>query len=158
MSLLLAVWALGMGGLRAFAQDVAPAAGPAGLAPNADAVAWGGAGLSTIIAVLVTLDRFGFLKRPSEKIDAQAPPAASTPGLTHADLMVELKQVTTRLDSVTGRLENVEDTLKRIDERSREQPVATARLEGKIGSWEGRLERIEDLLLGKGPPKMRNTG
>lgn len=155
MNMLPMLWALGMGGLWAFAQDAAPTAGPAALVPNAGAVAWGGAGLSTIIAVLVTLDRFGFLKRPSEKIDPAAPTAS---GLTHADLMVEIKQVAARLDSTMGRLESVEDTLERIDERSREQPVAIARLEGKIGSWENRLDRIEDLLLGKGPPKMRNTG
>lgn len=158
MNMLPALWALGIGGLWAFAQDAAPAAGPAGLVPNADAVAWGGAGLSTVIAVLVTLDRFGFLKRPSEKIDPAAPAAPAASGLTHADLMTEIKQVAARLDSTMGRLENVEDTLERIDERSREQPVAIARLEGKIGSWENRLDRIEDLLLGKGPPKMRNTG
>ena len=103
----------------------------------------GSAVVTSIVGLMVGLDRFGvFDRQRGAEVPAPATPVSPAPP-ANAEA---LESIRTRLTSVETKLETMEQTIVKLDTRDRSDSAALARMDGRIESWDARLRSIEAAL------------
>jgi hypothetical protein len=118
-----------------------PGGVPAGEHPmhTSELAGIGSAVVTSIVGLMVGLDRFGVFDR--KRGAETAPVHVASPPNAEA-----LESIRTRLTSVETKLGTMEQTIVKLDTRDRSDSAALARMDGRIESWDVRLRSIEAAL------------
>jgi len=109
--------------------------GPGGYASIASAV------VSTLVATIIAFERISGWKGKAEPSPPPAPPPIVAPPSPPIS-----PEMLARLNALDTRIGAIEKTTETIRDNDRNAGLSLARMEGQIGAFSERLERMENLL------------
>lgn len=117
-----------------------------GVAPETPAGAGGYASIvsavvSTVVATVIAFERISDWKGKSESSPPSAPPPIVVPPSSPIS-----PEMLARLNALDTRIGAIEKTTETIRDNEQNASLSLARMEGQIGAFSERLERMENLL------------